>query len=434
MKKESILIFEFASGGGFSQVNIPISLLCEGFGMLNSIITDFKLLDFEIFTLLDFRIFDLSRFLLADNIIQINNNENYLRKFKISLDKCNYVFIIAPESSNILYKLTKFVKKFDKILLSTNLEGIVLGSSKLNTYYFFKSSKMRTPKTYKIPLSGGKLDQDFIFQKFDKLKSPIVIKPEDGVGAESIYYFETHDQILKFFHEYKNILNDNRTYIIQEFIGGSDLSASLIGFTNTINSHISIPLILSINSQDINLQNPNYKSEYFGGYTPVKNHKEITLELELMFKKIDFSAFRGYFGIDFIHREKSEYHFIEINPRLTTSYIGLRNVINLNPANLILDSKLDCLESPDVKHLKFSLFSRMEFLYNESEINNEDMKQYLNKLVRKVPEFITPPISMGVSNQFTSFIATKTDNLFSSRKKVEEIIQSMKSFNFKILR
>jgi hypothetical protein len=153
-----------------------------------------------------------------------------------------------------------------------------------------------------------------------------------------------------------------------------------------------------------------------------------------MFKKIDFSAFNGYYGIDFIHREKSENFFIEINPRLTTSYIGLRNVINLNPAKLILDSKLNRLESPDIKLLKFSLFSRIEFYYYEPELNTETMKECLNKLVRKIPEFITPPISLGTSNQFTSFIATKTGNLLSSRKRMEEIIHLIKSLSFEIAR
>jgi len=261
MKKERIFIFEFASGGGFSQVSIPISLLCEGFGMLNSIITDFKSLDFEVFTSLDFRIFNLSRFLLADSVIEINNNEDYLKKFKNTLEECNYVFIIAPESSNILYNLTKFVEKFDKILLSTNLEGILRGSSKLDTYHFFKSNNIVTPKTYKIPLKGEKLDIDFIFQKFNKLNSPVVIKPEDGVGAESIYYFETQDQIKNYFHECENTLNSKRNYIIQEFIDGNDLSISLIGVHQKLNSDVSNPLILSINSQDVNLQNPNFKSE-----------------------------------------------------------------------------------------------------------------------------------------------------------------------------
>jgi len=49
MMKKRIFIFEFVTGGGFNRVNIPISLFCEGFGMLRSIIKDFKSLGFEIY-------------------------------------------------------------------------------------------------------------------------------------------------------------------------------------------------------------------------------------------------------------------------------------------------------------------------------------------------------------------------------------------------
>jgi len=110
MSNNLIFIFEFVSGGGFSKVNIPISLFCEGFGMLRSIITDFKALDFEILTFLDYRIFFLSKFLEANVIKKITANENYIKIFKNYVRDCKYIFIIAPESSNILFELTKIAK------------------------------------------------------------------------------------------------------------------------------------------------------------------------------------------------------------------------------------------------------------------------------------------------------------------------------------
>ena len=72
MSKNLIFIFEFVSGGGFSQIKIPTSLFCEGFGMLRSIIADFKALNFEIYTILDHRIFFLSNFLQADIVRKVN--------------------------------------------------------------------------------------------------------------------------------------------------------------------------------------------------------------------------------------------------------------------------------------------------------------------------------------------------------------------------
>ena len=434
MIKNKLFVFEYVSGGGFNQIDIPTSLFCEGFGMLKSIITDFKRLDFEISTILDYRIFFLSKYLQADIIKTIDSKENFLRKFKTLVKNSKYVFIIAPESSNILYNLSKIVRNHKKILLSTNLEGIKIGTSKINTYDFFKVNKIVTPKTYLIPYKKNNLDIDFIIQKFYKLKTPIVIKPEDGVGAESIYYFETENQIRTYFQEYMDALDIKRNYIIQQYIEGCDLSASLIGTQFSMNSSIKTPIILSINSQVVNLKNSKHESEYFGGHTPIKDAQDICINLKNYIKFPKFSKFTGYFGIDFIRKDDLQLYFIEINPRLTTSYIGLRNVINQNPVKLILNSKLNVTESLKIKYLNFSLFSRIE-LSSKDLISNKGLYEgIISKLIKEVPEFVTPPISLNDSNHFSCFIATKTRDLESSRKRFKELTQCLTKLGFKILK
>ena len=134
---QSEIIFEFISGGGFSKFIIPSSLFCEGFGMLKSIIADFKALGFEIVTILDHRVSFLSRFLQADIIKTVKANHNYLKLFKQSIKECKYTFIIAPETSNILYDLSKVVTKYDKSLLSANLKCINQSTPKIKTYKLF---------------------------------------------------------------------------------------------------------------------------------------------------------------------------------------------------------------------------------------------------------------------------------------------------------
>jgi predicted ATP-grasp superfamily ATP-dependent carboligase len=429
--KDRIFIFEFVSGGGFNKVKIPISLFCEGYGMLRSIIMDFKILDFEIKTMLDYRIFHLAQFLPVDDISITRKKDNFLKKFKTFVKECKYIFIIAPESSNILYNLTEIVKKTNKTLLSTNLKGIRLGMSKMNTYYFFKENKVLTPKTYMIPKRKKQLDNVFIFQKFNILNRPVVIKPEDGVGAESIYYFESQSQLKHFILNFRHKVEVGRKYLIQEFIEGKDLSTSLIGVPHTKDSPIIDPLILSINSQNIDIKNTNYESGYYGGATPIENYEEVKNNLKVILEKINFSDISGYFGVDFISSTDAKLYFIEINPRLTTSYIGLRNVINHNPAKLILDSKLNCFNDYEVKYLNHSLFLRIEMDYDE-KIQNEEINEELSqKFIRKIPEFVTPPISLNKSNHFTSFIATKSKNLSESKKRMEEIKNMLRGFGFK---
>ena len=427
MSKRNIFIFEFVSGGGFNQVDIPPSLFCEGYGMLRSIIADFKLFDFDISTLIDDRISFLSKFLNSDIINQVKSNDNYLKKFKDLVKETESCFIIAPEFSNILYNLTKIVKNYNKKLLSVDLEGIELATSKIRTYKFFRANNLNTPETFLIPDKNGQLDKNFIIQKFKKLKSPIVIKPDDGVGAESIYYLENESQIDNLFENFYDKLEPKRKFILQKYIEGKDLSISLIGQFKR-----KFPIILTINSQNVEIKNGFLQSEYFGGYTPVENHLEIRKSISYIFKNLDLTKFNGYYGIDFIKKKDNSIHFIEINPRLTTSYIGIRNIIDINPVELMISPNLYTL---DLKINQYSIFSRLELNYTGNKSIDEIRNEIIPKLMSEIPELITPPISFYNSKNkenlhFSCFIATKSKDLNSSRMSIANIEKILEKHQF----
>jgi len=428
MGKNKLFIFELVSGGGFNNFEIPSSLFCEGFGMLRTIIEDFKLLNFEINTLLDYRGSSLSEYLKADRIEIIKDKEDYLLKYGTEIEKSDFCFIIAPEFSKHLYKLTEIAKNSHKKVLSIDLEGIALGTYKYDTYKFFQAVNVETPNTYLIPIVKKSLDVDFILQKFKRINGPIVIKPEDGVGAENIFYFDTKKQIIRFFNNPENKIGIDRKYILQKFVRGDNLSVSLIGTTKK-------PFILSVNSQDINIKIERGKSEYFGGTTPIKNHEEITGRLKKIFQNMNLSMFTGYYGIDFIRKDNKTISFIEINPRLTTSYIGIRNAINVNPAEVILESKMDVLDLIEVKCENFSQFSRVELEFEGDEPQESVNNNIIPNLMKDIPEMVTPPICLNNSKnvekrRYSCFIATKEKNPIDSAKKFREILNVLKNYDF----
>ncbi|MFW9826009.1 MAG: ATP-grasp domain-containing protein [Candidatus Thorarchaeota archaeon] len=423
MSTNTIFIFEFVSGGGFNQNRIPNSLICEGFAMLRSIIDDFKVINFKILTMLDNRVLFLSQFLKADYIEKVEKKDNVLNKFKNLIRRSKYVFIIAPETSNILYNLTKIAKRYNKLILSSNLKAIKLGTSKVKTYRFFNKNKVNTPATFRIPYKKKLLHRDFIINRFREFKKPIIIKPEDGVGAESIYYFEKELDLLNFL---KTFNSKKMNYILQEYITGRDLSVSLIGGPNSCN----YPLLLSLNSQNVVINKK--ESEYFGGYTPLENYIEKIEIISGILKRINLNKFEGYFGIDFIENPQYELFFIEINPRLTTSYIGIKNVINCNIAELILDSKFSTDKDHEINIPNHSLFTRVDFSYEKIEELEHCTKEIIPRLIKKIPEFITPPISLNEVGKFSCFIATKTKNVIISKKRVHEIFKMLREMNFNI--
>ena len=427
--KNRIFIFEFVSGGGFNKIEIPNSFFSEGFGMLRSIISDFKLLEFEITTLLDYRFLHLVPLLNADMVEVLEKEEEYLLKFEYLVKQSESCFIIAPEFSKTLYRLTKIVKKNKKNLLSIDLKGVNLGTSKLDTFKFFRSSKVKTPQTFLLPRGKQNFDANFVIEKFKNLNCPVIIKPEDGVGADSIFYFESEEEIIEFFNDPIEKLDSIRNYILQEYVEGKDLSVSLLGIKN------STPKILSVNTQDIDIKKPNFESNYFGGHTPVENYSEIEASLKENFKKMDLSRFKGYFGIDFIRKENCEIYFIEINPRLTTSYLGLRNIINQNLAKMILYSKQSNKNKlPAVVLENHSSFSRIELVHKSPKLNKKIMEKLIDEALNLIPEMVTPPISLDGSSQFTCFIATKTKDFLSSKKRMQEINQTLQSLDYLIVK
>ncbi|MHA1764534.1 MAG: ATP-grasp domain-containing protein, partial [Promethearchaeota archaeon] len=250
--------------------------------------------------------------------------------------------------------------------------------------------------------------------------------PEDGVGAESLFYYDSPLEFEQNFQYFMEKVDDKRNHIIQEFIAGKDLSCSLIGYPK------KNPLILSVNSQFILLEKKDRNSEYFGGETPTDEIKVIKQELSKILPSLDKAMFIGYYGIDFILDKKNQIHFIEINPRLTTSYVGARKILNKNLAELIVQSKLSQEPPPaDIDQHFHSTFLRVELkkmkFFDESEFHDSILPNFLEK----IPEIITPPIQLPssddgsdqFSNHYSMFIATKTKNRKSSHEKIHEIFR-----------
>ena len=74
--------------------------------------------------------------------------------------------------------------------------------------------------------------------------------------------------------------------------------------------------------------------QYEGGVIPLEHHQR---HLAMAYARRAVSlvpGLRGYIGVDMVLTENQGY-VIEINPRLTTSYVGLRQVININLAEAI---------------------------------------------------------------------------------------------------
>jgi predicted ATP-grasp superfamily ATP-dependent carboligase len=319
--------------------------------------------------------------------------------------------------------------------LSIDLKGVKLGTSKLVTQKYFIENEISTPKSYKIPSKAGIIDLDFVLQKFNQLGNSIIIKPEDGAGSEFTFHFDDKEQLLGFFNKPYEKLDRERNYIVQEFIAGEDLSISIINRSNLEMDGKMNQIILSINTQSVQNLRPPKKSGYLGGSTPIQNFKAHKDMFEGILRKMDLSSFQGYFGIDFIIKVDKSIVFIEINPRLTTSYIGIRNILDYNPVELLLNQALYNIEMTKKMPKRFSEFMRLELKYSGYKPFDNIIEEIIPNLIEEIPELVTPPITVQNTNNkddlvYSCFISTKAKNLKTSNKRISVVLTILEKYNF----
>lgn len=427
---QKIFIFEFISGGGFNIKSIPSSLFCEGFAMLRSIVDDFRELGYHLITLLDYRIEYLSSLLNVNSIEIVRPSDNFIELYKSLVKKSNYCFVIAPEFSNILLNLSQIVKENDRKLLSVDIPGITIASSKHKTFEYFIENKLKTPPTYLIPLKDEYPDLQFLKRKVMELGFPLIIKPDDGVGAESIHLLKSQKELKSLLIRFKEKFERSRKYVVQTYIEGIPLSLSLLNL-NWSKTRAN-PILLSINTQELLLENNKKDSEYFGGYTPYLDYKDIQKKITRIIQTVKFPEFSSFFGIDLV-LNKDQIVFIEINPRLTTPYVGLRRILSYNPMKFLMIK--DHSEKIERFHINGnSIFRRIEFQYAGSYDKKDLNQKIISFCEDKIPESITPPINFDENEGYSCFIATKESSLKKSKERIEAIISFLEENGFNKLK
>jgi predicted ATP-grasp superfamily ATP-dependent carboligase len=176
----------------------------------------------------------------------------------------------------------------------------------------------------------------------------------------------------------------------QELIQGLPASVTLIS-----NGTKAVPI--SLNKQDVSLKTPKQPSTYNGGTTPIDNpHKNKAFESA---KKLveSIKGLKGYIGVDLVLTKK-EPVVIEINPRLTTSYIGTRKVLNLNLAQAIIDATLEHKLPTKQKTTGYAVFAKVK----TKNPTNKSLKETFN-----IPELVTPPFPNPHENTTYSLICAQ---------------------------
>lgn len=159
-----------------------------------------------------------------------------------------------------------------------------------------------------------------------QLGFPLVIKPLDGVGSEGVLRINSPSSLLKALPKIRRVTSQKQI-LLQSYVSGIHASVSLLVMNGRI-------LPLSLNRQ---LIQSGQHLQYQGSHIPY-HHKAKNQVFELACSAARMiPGLRGYVGVDLVLANNFP-QLIEINPRLTTSYIGLRQVSQRNLAQIIWDA------------------------------------------------------------------------------------------------
>jgi predicted ATP-grasp superfamily ATP-dependent carboligase len=311
MAPPHILVHEYVTGGGWPGAELPAGLASEAFAMLKAILSDLDAWGaVRTTTTLDSRLGSNS--LPATRIVPLRPGAHLDTLARLARS-CDAALIIAPETDGILARLTELVESAGVPVLGSSSAAVTVAADKWQCYHLLRRSGIPTPDTWRAP-AGDALAVARV------LGLPLVVKPRDGCGSEGVC-LATDSVSLG-----SALARAGRDVLLQRFIQGIHASASLLVQAGTV-------LPLSLNGQEIT---PGLPFVYHGGWVPLEHPlKAQALALSGRAAAL-LPGLQGYVGVDLVLTDSTSY-VIEINPRLTTSSVGLRQVADRNLARAIWD-------------------------------------------------------------------------------------------------
>jgi predicted ATP-grasp superfamily ATP-dependent carboligase len=304
-----VFVYEFITGGGLYRAALwppPKSLLCEGKAIAGAILQDFAACEsIRTSTLLDARL-PLDKPPAKCDELRVASAREHVAAFDRCAALADWTLLVAPEFDGHLSACAQRVIEVGGRLLGPSLDNIQLTSDKHQTAQHLRANGVLTPRGVRLAC-GGTLPTDFPF--------PAVLKPIDGAGSQDVQLVRAADQAVM----RRGVMR------LEEYHRGTAASVAFLCGPQAI-----VPLLPC--RQHLS---DDGRFTYLGGSLPLPP------ALAERATRLGLAAVRtlpgllGYIGVDIVlgdDEHGSQDVVIEINPRLTTSYVGLRAASRANLA------------------------------------------------------------------------------------------------------
>lgn len=314
-----IFIYEWVTGGGLINEDLPAGLVIEGELMLKALLHDLsERPDTDIVITRDHRLPALDG---PQQTIWIHSSDESLRAFRTTCERADAVWPIAPESDDVLATTVETIQAMNRVAIGSSIDAVKICSSKLHTIQILQARNIPVVETLAlhtdIKLRGS---------------GPWVVKPDDGAGCEGSLLVDNINQAM---HQLAVLA---RPTVIQPYQPGPSMSLSLCIADGRAR-------LLGVNQQRIALKSGQFHLTACVVRASESRDKDYQLLADNIADALP--GLNGYVGVDFILTDSGP-RVLEINPRLTTSYAGLSRACGLNVARLVLgdDGQTPIKETP----------------------------------------------------------------------------------------
>lgn len=235
--------------------------------------------------------------------------------FRMAVRGCDRTLVIAPEFDGILAERCRWVYLDLGKLLGTPAAVVEFTADKLLTAERWRTCGVPTPATTDRDPTGCEA-------------FPVVWKPRDGAGSTATFRLDTPADVTRA-KALRAAEGHTGPMILQEFVPGRPVSVAFLGGRAGY-----FPLLPC--SQRLS---DDGRFKYLGGELPLP--ADLAERAVCLGKKSVgcISGLGGFVGVDLVlgdAADGSRDFAVEINPRLTTSYVGLRAVADFNIAEALL--------------------------------------------------------------------------------------------------
>ncbi len=300
-----LLIYEWITGGGLvgSEGSLPESLLREGLAMVQAVAADAAGVEAirHRSLLRDLRLPHLAA--AGAEVIEVASRSEHDAGLEELASQADGVLVIAPETDGVLLQTVRRLESVGAKLVSPRSSFIAIAGNKERTANSLSAAGVPTPQAVRIDPDTA-LPQAFAY--------PAVLKPLDGAGSQNTHVVA---------HAYDNPPAYAWPRRLERYVPGVAVSVAVIGVAG--GEAIALPPCRQRLSVD-------GRFSYLGGSTPLAGglaERATSLALRAI---AALPPLVGWAGVDLVLGDDPTGTLdvvIEVNPRLTTSYVGLRRVV-----------------------------------------------------------------------------------------------------------